>query len=168
MAVIYDIFSKIPLLCECSSTLISHERALLYAMLSSVSKNMLLVLDRGYQSYWLFDAFIKNSIQFFCRVKDNFNYKIVRKISKNNAAMIVSVIIRFFMRESSETHSVEFDEISFKNSVFLFSIFLYIFDYNNNFYNIFISLISLNKNKIRNDRHFPRIFYKKILKRVVL
>jgi len=270
MAVIYDVFSKIPLLCECASPLISHERALLYAMLPSVSKTMLLVLDRGYQAYWLFDAFMKNSIQFICRVKNDFNYKIVRKISKNEwiisinlssaqrysakkyipldavnslsktiilrliktqikgfrprlivtslldsqkysyddiadlyckrwriesyfrdlkhlfkiekfhakyldgifqelyAAMIVSVIIRFFMRESSETHSVEFDEISFKNSVFLFSIFLYIFDYDNNSYNIFISLISLNKNKIRNDRHFPRIFYKRILKKVVL
>ena len=270
-AVIYDIFSKIPIFCEWGSPYKTHERALLFNMLPNLPKNLLLVLDRGYQSSCLFWIFLNKHIEFICRTNLNFKYKIIKKISENDmiisiklsanqlysakkyipiqilnnmlnqsltvrliktsmngfrpryilcsfsdiekyhysdiadlyckrwrietyfkylkhifkieqfhakyldgvyqeiyTALIVSVIIRFFMAQASDKYCVNYDELNFKIAASLFSLFLYIFDIDDSTYSTFIKIISANSSPVRNGRHFPRFFFHKILKRTVL
>lgn len=80
---LYDVYSRIPLDIELGP-MPNDERGMLNKLIANITKNTLLLLDRGFPSYWLFYRLLKLKIEFVVRVTKTFRYEIVKKIGHND------------------------------------------------------------------------------------
>ena len=82
-SLLYDLYSKIPLDIE-FDTCPGDERGMLCKIIKRIKRKTLLVLDRGYPSFWIFYLLSKFKIEFIIRIPKYFNYKIKKKLSQSD------------------------------------------------------------------------------------
>jgi len=80
---LYDVYARIPLDIE-FGPMPNDERGLLNTLIAHIVKNTLLLLDRGFPSYWLFYRLLKLKIEFVIRVSTLFHYEVVKQIGYND------------------------------------------------------------------------------------
>lgn len=89
VGLLYDVYSKIPLDIECGNYKCS-ERYLLSKVIERIKTKILMLLDRGYHSFWTIQKLTIYNIDFVMRIPKCVTYKIVRKIGRNDLIVIIT------------------------------------------------------------------------------